>query len=226
MTLGAVILAALAGSMHCGAMCGAFAATCGSRPASGIAYHLGRLTAYVALGTVAGALGAGVDALAANLLGIQRIAAVLMGITLIVLAIRLARPRREAPLVQIGEPGARRSTHWLARALRQRTARGALSVGLLSGLLPCGWLWGFVALAASRGSAVDGALVMGAFWIGTVPLLLAIGGLAGRITERLKAWARPAIATGLFLAGALSITGHWLPMLDDPAATAADLKCP
>lgn len=222
MSAGAIVLAALAGSVHCGAMCGAFAATCGSRPAPGLAYHLGRLLAYVTLGALAGALGMGIDAFADRVLGVQRVAGVLMGVTLMFMAFRLARPRRAAALVQIGEPGG--STQRLARLLRRRDAMGALGVGLLSGLLPCGWLWGFLALAASRGSVLDGAGVMLAFWAGTVPLLLAIGGLAGRLTERVRRWARPAVATGLFLAGALALTGHWLPQLDDPAANAT-LKC-
>jgi len=48
-------------------------------------------------------------------------------------------------------------------------------VGLLSGLLPCGWLWAFLVTAAGTGSALGGAAVMCAFWIGTVPALVAVG---------------------------------------------------
>lgn len=228
MSAGAVLLAALAGSVHCGAMCGAFAAHCGSRPAPGVAYHLGRLLAYVTLGMIAGALGAGIDVLAAQVLGLQRVAAVLMGLTLMVIALRLGWPRAaRTPLVQIGEPGqaaAPSAPTRLVRLLRRRDAGGALGVGLLSGLLPCGWLWGFLALAASRGSVLGGAVVMLAFWAGTVPILLAVGGLVGRLTARVKRWARPAVATGMFMAGLLALTGFWLPTLDDPGSPAA-LRC-
>ena len=51
----------------------------------------------------------------------------------------------------------------------------AAVVGLLSGLLPCGWLWAFVVTAAGTGNALSGAAVMTAFWAGTVPALLAVG---------------------------------------------------
>ena len=223
MTAGAVLLAALAGSVHCGAMCGAFAAHCGSRPAPGVAYHLGRLIAYVSLGMIAGALGAGIDVLAEHMLGLQRVAAVLMGLTLMGIAVRLGWPHPRTPLVQIGEPS--KTPSRLARLLQRRDAGGALGVGLLSGLLPCGWLWGFLALAASRGSVGGGAIVMLAFWAGTVPILLAIGGVVGRLTARVRRWARPAVAVGMFMAGMLALTGFWLPHLDDPSAPAV-LRCP
>jgi hypothetical protein len=48
-------------------------------------------------------------------------------------------------------------------------------VGLLSGFLPCGWLWAFVVTAAGTGSALKGAAVLAAFWAGTVPALVAVG---------------------------------------------------
>ena len=51
----------------------------------------------------------------------------------------------------------------------------AATVGLLSGVLPCGWLWAFVVTAAGTGSALGGVAVMTAFWAGTVPVLLALG---------------------------------------------------
>jgi hypothetical protein len=51
----------------------------------------------------------------------------------------------------------------------------ALAVGLLSALLPCGWLWAFVITAAGAGTPAGGAAVMASFWAGTVPILLAVG---------------------------------------------------
>ena len=49
----------------------------------------------------------------------------------------------------------------------------ALATGLLTTLLPCGWLYAFVALAAGTASAPLGALVMLTFWIGTLPAIAA-----------------------------------------------------
>ena len=58
----AVLLASLAGSLHCAAMCGGFAvvaATAGGRGRVGgqVAYSFGRLLAYATLGAMAGLVG-------------------------------------------------------------------------------------------------------------------------------------------------------------------------
>jgi hypothetical protein len=58
-------------------------------------------------------------------------------------------------------------------ANRRPVVRAAL-LGAVAPLLPCGWLYAFVASAASTGSASNGALVMAAFWAGTVPALAAV----------------------------------------------------
>jgi hypothetical protein len=51
----------------------------------------------------------------------------------------------------------------------------ALTIGLLTALLPCGWLYAFAIIAAGAGTALGGAAVMAAFWLGTVPILVSLG---------------------------------------------------
>ncbi|HEY0971648.1 MAG TPA: sulfite exporter TauE/SafE family protein, partial [Gemmatimonadales bacterium] len=67
----AVLVASLVGSPHCAGMCGPFVcfyagAGAGARPvarwAAHAAYNGGRLLSYLALGALAGTLGAGLDA--------------------------------------------------------------------------------------------------------------------------------------------------------------------
>lgn len=223
MSLGALVLAALAGSMHCGAMCGAFAAACGARGVSSVAaYQGGRLLGYLALGAAAGAAGAGVDAVGERLAGLQSVAALLMGALLVVLAVRVWRGPRT--LVSISAP--RRKPGPLARMLRRGGIRGAAGVGALTAFLPCGWLWGFVAVAAAAGNALQGMGVMAALWLGGLPLLLAVGGLADRLRAHTRGFARPVVAACLLTAGLWSLTGHWLPRLlptADPLG--ADAQC-
>lgn len=180
--LATVLAASLAGSLHCVGMCGPFVAFYAGGDASRAArrflshatYSAGRLAAYTALGLAAGAIGAVLD-LAGSLAGFQRVAAVVAGAVMIAwggLALLRLRGVRVLP-IRAG------SAAWLQRAFRVVADRPpmlrAAAVGLLSGLLPCGWLWAFLVAAAGTGSALAGAAVMVAFWLGTVPALVAVG---------------------------------------------------
>jgi sulfite exporter TauE/SafE len=52
--------------------------------------------------------------------------------------------------------------------------RRALAIGMLTSLMPCGWLYAFAITAAGTGSPLAGMLVMAAFWCGSVPVLMAL----------------------------------------------------
>lgn len=179
-----VFLASLLGSLHCVGMCGGFVAFYSGTDGSGgsrrilshTAYSGGRLVAYSILGLAAGAIGAALD-LAGSMAGVQRIAAIAAGVVMVLWGI--------FALLQIG--GVRIFKHgsgstistWLRRGISMVGQRPpvvkAATVGLLSGVLPCGWLWAFVVTAAGTGSALGGVAVMTAFWAGTVPVLFALG---------------------------------------------------
>jgi sulfite exporter TauE/SafE len=51
----------------------------------------------------------------------------------------------------------------------------ALTMGLLTALLPCGWLYLFALAAAGAGNPLRGMVVMVAFWLGTLPVLVTLG---------------------------------------------------
>ncbi|GMU81752.1 MAG: hypothetical protein AMXMBFR47_16230 [Planctomycetota bacterium] len=184
-----VLIASLLGSLHCAGMCGAFVAVavdCGGRVTLGpglrrepqwpmhLAYHGGRLLTYMTLGVISGALGAAIDAGGA-FAGVQRAAAILAGGLMVAYgAVMLARIAG----VPLGPLGAGSNT-LIARAVRRVTTLPAFhragALGLLTTLLPCGWLYMFVISAGATASPLLGALVMAAFWAGTVPVLLSLG---------------------------------------------------
>jgi sulfite exporter TauE/SafE len=181
----AVLLASLFGSLHCAGMCGALVAfavgstdaqSSLSRSALHLAYHGGRMVTYSLVGAVCGLLGAALD-LGGSMLGLHRIAAVMAGTMMIavgvIAVVRYAGLRVPHPPVP----------EFLKRfvAIGQRAAVGlrplprALAIGLLTAFLPCGWLYAFAIIAAGTGGALMGALVMVAFWLGTVPVLVSLG---------------------------------------------------
>jgi sulfite exporter TauE/SafE len=62
----------------------------------------------------------------------------------------------------------------------------ALGLGLLWGLVPCGLVYSMLLVAATSGHAVDGALVMLAFGIGTTPAMLLTGLGAARLAQLMQ----------------------------------------
>jgi sulfite exporter TauE/SafE len=210
-----VLAASVVGSPHCAGMCGGIAAFCGgvgecgarrSLVASAI-YHGSRLASYAAVGALAGAFGTLLDAGGA-LVGVQRVAAVAAGVAVAALGVALLARASGVEASRVPLPAwvrnALAAVHRAAAALPP--ARRALVIGLATPLLPCGWLWAFAAVAAGTGSVAGGALVMAAFWAGTVPVLAVVGaGVAGLGADRrrlLGALAGVAmIAVGIHTAG-------------------------
>ena len=55
------------------------------------------------------------------------------------------------------------------------SSTGVFVAGLLTGFLPCGLVYSFLALAASSASVAKGVLIMLAFGLGTIPIMLITG---------------------------------------------------
>jgi hypothetical protein len=195
--LGVVLSASVLGSLHCVGMCGPLMALARGGKESGSAalrlwlYHGGRLGAYVALGCSAGLLGRGLD-LSGAVFGFQRLALGLTGIALI--GFGLAQLASAFGLLTGSQglpgglvPGAlKRPAQRLFARLTPRLAHlprwsRPLGLGLLSAVLPCGWLYAFVALSAGLGAPLQGMLVMAAFWLGGLPALGLLGAVLGRL---------------------------------------------
>lgn len=237
----AVLTASLAGSPHCLGMCGPFCAVATAPPsdvapaelrvrgrpvrrgwlAPHAAYHGGRLVTYTVLGAAAGTLGAAVD-LTGSALGISRAAAVTAGATMVLMGLRALLQRRGVHLARWPMP------RW-ARAGLHRGHRAAQSlpppvragvIGMMTTLLPCGWLYAFAVVAAGTGDAIAGAVIMAAFWLGTLPALAVLGltlhglllpGLFGAASRRWSAlgrWTPTAAAVLLVAAGLWAIAGR------------------
>jgi sulfite exporter TauE/SafE len=167
------------------------------------------MVTYTILGIGAGTIGQAID-FGGSYLGLQRAAAVfagfmMIGFGLITLArlrgVRIAHVRVPAPL--------RRGVERAQRAAFSLTPfKRAMSIGLLTTLLPCGWLYAYAFIAAGTASPLWGGLTMLIFWMGTLPVMVSLGAgiqfLTGRLNTRL-----PYITAGaVVLVGVMTATGR------------------
>lgn len=192
--LAGVLAASIVGSVHCIAMCGPLVGLHGGARTLrlSVVHSLGRLTTYVVLGALAGLVGSAID-LAGQLGHVQRAATVVAAAGIVGIALY--------PLVARGRTRSPRSafSSTLVRIRPRSVARRAWLVGALTGLLPCGWLWAFVVMAAGSASIAGGALVMATFWLGTAPAMIGLVRFAGPVIARMRA-RMPAITAAVLIA--------------------------
>jgi hypothetical protein len=136
--------------------------------------------------------------------------------------------RRRLARLSPGSWGRGGSSSWFGRGLVQLQgrppARRALGLGLVNALLPCGWLWAFLTLAASTGAPLSGAATMLTFWLGTVPALLGATALAAPLVSRLRSrW--PLVTAGLVLGLAGTALLLRVPLLAPPGDAAHPPSC-
>ncbi len=189
----AALLAGFFGSTHCVSMCGAIVVLFeGGPPAEGelnlwlrrTLYNVGRLCFYMLLGGIAAAGGAVLTrtmGVSQGLLLLRLLAAGLV----IAIGLNLLFDWRLTRFLETAGAGLWRKLSGLAKyVLPARTPGRALSVGFLWGALPCGLVYSAVAIAATSGSLAGGASIMLAFWLGTLPAMLAVGASA----QQLQRW--------------------------------------
>ena len=202
-------LVGLLGGVHCVGMCGGIVSALtfslaqtqqrsiiGMLPFQ-LAYNMGRTTSYLLAGAVMGALGM----LLAQLMPIYYAQLVLLGLAgifMILLGLYLGGwwmllnklEHLGAVLWRCLEPLGR-------RLLPVNSPYQAFTVGVIWGWIPCGLVYSMLVTAISTGGALQGAGLMLAFALGTMPNLLLIGMLAGAAARLAHSHAARRIAGGM-----------------------------
>jgi uncharacterized protein len=218
-------LAGVLGGAHCLAMCGGFVAVMagGGRtpmearaapllPARALAwrqlsYNAGRVTTYGLLGAAAGGAGSALLS-AADWVPLLRFLYMVANVFLLALALAIAWKHNGFAWAQhagnalFGKVLPAVRPLFLANSMAARYA-----LGMVWGLVPCALVYSVLPIALFAGGAYQGALVMLAFGIGTLPNLLA----AGWVVSRARAWLDTRIvryAAASLLAGFAAV-GIW-----------------
>lgn len=215
--IAAVFVASLLGSLHCAGMCGGVLAFCAgtgggendSTWRAPVAYNIGRAVMYIALGAIAGFAGGAID-FGGAMLGWQRTAAVLAGALMILFGlVALGRACGVGAVVMKNSP---RMQRMLKRgfdfAFRWPPVTRAFIIGILTGLLPCGWLWAFLVVATGTGHPVNGAITMAVFWTGTLPVMLALGVSVQKLSGSFRRYLPRISAAMLIMIGLVTVAGR------------------
>ncbi|GAB1343587.1 sulfite exporter TauE/SafE family protein [Gemmatimonas sp.] len=230
-TAAGVLVASLVGSVHCAGMCGGFVcfyagSAKGNEPAALRAhamYNVGRLASYLLLGAVAGALGVGVSKVG-SLVGISHAAAVVAGALMVGWAVSTIAAQRGVSIGALHAPLAwQRALGRVLQSVREQplSVRAGLT-GLFTTLLPCGWLYVFVATAAGTGTVRSAMATMALFWLGTVPAMVAVGVGAQTVLAPFRRRLPAFSAAVVLVMGLLSMSGHLLPKADAAGTSTAE----
>ncbi len=175
MFLAAFAIGAL-GSFHCIGMCGPIALSVPMGGKSGLtgiiralAYNLGRITTYSALGLIVGFLGK--QLMFGNFS--QGLSIAVGVLILVFLVLPKAITKKVDPTSSFAKLFLKLKSTF--RGLFQsESAFGPLVLGLVNGLLPCGLVYVGLAGALALGNPLESAQFMAAFGLGTVPIMISI----------------------------------------------------
>lgn len=186
------------GGTHCVGMCGGLSSAFSlqlpahvSRFSLILLLNLGRISSYVLMGGVMGGLaqwGLGWD----ETRGAQTMLFLLANVLLLLMGLHLAGVWSVAAQIErLGVPIWRKINPLLSRFLPIQSRSGCLLVGVLWGWLPCGLVYNASLYALGSGSAWQGAGLLLAFGLGTLPNLLAMGVFAAQLRGVLqRLWVR------------------------------------
>jgi len=191
----AAFVVGLLGGGHCAGMCGGIVgALAFGLPESirndlratlpyQLGYNLGRISSYVVAGAIIGGLGV----LLAGVLPIYLAQRVLLGLAgLFMLFLGLYLGGWWSGLARIERLGGglwRRIEPFARRLLPVHTPGQAWLLGLVWGWIPCGLVYSMLVWTVSAGGVVQGAGLMLAFGLGTLPNLFAMGLVAGSLAR-------------------------------------------
>ncbi len=206
MFLLAAISLGFLGSFHCIGMCGPIAfsipvkrTSSTSVLAGSLIYNSGRIITYTIIGFLFGLLGQGIA-----LAGWQNALSITLGVLILfILFLPNAIPLRYNVGLFFGLIEKIKSQ--LRKLFSIHTSSSLLLIGILNGLLPCGLVYLGVAGAIATGSAINGALFMAVFGIGTFPAMISLTVIRDYISLRVRERIRRTIPIFVGIMGILLI---------------------
>ncbi len=174
----------LLGSLHCVGMCGPIVL---ALPVFGesrlkvlmgrILYNLGRILTYAVMGALFGLFGSRIV-----LFGLQQNLSIGFGVIILVYVLIPRKTRTKISEFSFYKRTVSILKSNFSRLISRKSNSSFFAIGLLNGLLPCGFVYVGIAGAVTTGSWINGALYMALFGLGTFPIMLATA-ILGRVVN-------------------------------------------
>ncbi len=177
------------GSLHCVGMCGPIALALpvfGESKLSVLAgrllYNLGRIVTYSILGALFGLFGSRIV-----LFGLQQDVSIAIGVLILLYVLIPRKIKTRVSELKFYSAIVNFLKVNFSKLISKRTNKSLFTIGLLNGLLPCGFVYVGIAGAVSTSGWIEGALYMALFGLGTTPIMLATALLGKVINFNIRA---------------------------------------
>ncbi|MBU1658849.1 sulfite exporter TauE/SafE family protein [bacterium] len=146
---------------------------------SHLLYSFGRVLTYTVLGAIFGALG-GVATFSNNANGALLIFA---GVVMILAGLSLMGKIKFLTIIEHSFSSSNMYKNAFKKVLNSKSNLSFFVLGMLNGLLPCGFVYFFAITAASTADPFYGALVMFIFGVSTIPAMFMLGFLTSLFNQ-------------------------------------------
>ncbi len=178
----------LLGSFHCVGMCGPIVLALPVNKTSKwkfffsrLVYNLGRVVTYAIMGFIIGSIGEQF-----SLAGYQNVLSISMGVLILIMVLVPTGFFNKLFPFQIFTSFSTTVKKYWSILFKNSSIASLFLIGILNGLLPCGFVYIALAGVASTGSMLNGSLYMALFGLGTLPILLVLSFATGLLTAKVK----------------------------------------
>lgn len=176
------------GSFHCVGMCGPIALALPGFKGSGLSfitgrvlYNFGRIVTYTLLGALFGIIGKSII-----VAGLQKGLSIFLGMAIIASVLLRSSYfntlKKKSGITYLFESLKKQ----IQKQFKKRGFSTLFTIGILNGLLPCGFVYIGLAGSVTTGSFWEGALFMSLFGLGTFPAMMMMAMAPGLISINLR----------------------------------------
>lgn len=149
-----------------------------SKTTAHLLYSFGRVFTYSMLGAMFGALG---EVVTFGNTG-RGVLLIVAGVAMLLAGLSLMGKIKFLTLIEHSFSSSNLYKNTFKKVLNSKSNSSFFLLGMLNGLIPCGFVYFFAITAASTASPLYGALVMAIFGLSTIPAMFSFGFLASMFT--------------------------------------------